>query len=70
MIVWPAGVKSFFDQIDFLKSFCYLGAGLNASGGSEAAVTARTITEWIKFRECGELLYGKKFLLKMKETIY
>ena len=33
---------SFFDQVDFVKSCCYLGDRLNASGGSEAAVTART----------------------------
>ena len=50
--------------------FCYLGDRLDASGGSEAAVTARTRIGWIKFRECGELLYGRKFLLKMKGRIY
>ena len=33
---------SLFDQVNFVKSFCYLGDRLNASGGSEAAVTART----------------------------
>ena len=53
-----------------MKSFCYLKDRLNASGGCEAAVTARTRIGWIKFRECGELLYGRKFLLKMKERIY
>ena len=53
-----------------MKSFCYLKDRLNATGGSEAAVTARTRIGWIKFRECGELLYGRKFLLKMKEKIY
>ena len=26
---------SFFDQVDHVKSFCYLGDRLNASGGSE-----------------------------------
>ena len=61
---------SFFDQVDFVKSFCYLRNRLNASGRSEAAVTARTKIGWIKFRECGELLYGRKFSLKMKERIY
>ena len=53
-----------------MNSFCYLGDILNASGGSEAGVTARTQIGWIKFRECGELLYGRKFLLKMKRKIY
>ena len=44
-----------------------MGDRLNASSGSEAAVTARTRIGWIKFRECGKLLYGRKFSLKMKE---
>ena len=42
-IVEPDEEISFFDQFDFVKSLCYLGDMLNASGGSEAAVTARTI---------------------------
>ena len=41
-IVEPGEEISFFDQVDFVKSFCFLGDRLNASGGSEAAVTART----------------------------
>ena len=57
----------FFAEVEFVKSFCYLGDRLNASGRSEAAVTARTRIGWIKFRECGELLCGKKFSLKMKK---
>ena len=69
-IVEPGEELSFFDQVDFVKSFCYLGDRLNASGRSEAAVTARTRIGWIKFRECGELLYGRKFSLKMKGRIY
>ena len=53
-----------------MKSFCYLGYKLNASGGSEAAVAARTRIGSIKFRECGELLHGRKFLLKNEGRIY
>ena len=52
-----------------MKSFCYLEDRLNASGGSEAAVTARKKIGRIKFRECGELLYGR-FLFKMNRRIY
>ena len=69
-IVEPGEEISFFDQGDFVKSFCYLGDRLNGSGGTEAAVTARTRIRWIKFRECWELLYGRKFSLKMKGRIY
>ena len=68
-IVEPGEELSFFDQVDFVKSFC-LGDKLNASSGSEAAVTARMRIGWIKFRECGELLYGRKFSLKVKRRIY
>ena len=53
-IVKPGEELSFFDQVDFVKRFCYWGDRLNASGRSEAAVTAGTRIEWIKFRECGE----------------
>ena len=55
-IAEPHEELSFCDQNDFVKSFCYLGDRLNASGGSEAVVMARTRIGWIKFRECGELL--------------
>ena len=51
-----------------MKSFCYLGDRLNASGGSEVTVTARTRSGWIKFRECEELRTGRKLSLKMKKT--
>ena len=47
-----------------------MGDKLNASGGREAAVTARTRIEWIKFEECGKLLNGRKLLWKMKEQIH
>ena len=47
-----------------------MGDRLKASGGSEAAVTARTRIGWIKFRKFVELFYGRKFLLKMKGRIY
>ena len=69
-IVEPGEEISIFDYVDFVKSFCYLGNRLNSSGGSEVALTARTRIGSIKFRECGKLLYGRKFLLKMKGRIY
>ena len=34
------------------------------------AVIARTRFGWAKFRECGELLQGRQFLLKMKGRVY
>ena len=42
---------------------------MNASGGCEAAVTARARIGWVKFKECGELLNSKRFSLHMKGMI-
>ena len=30
-------------------------------------MTARTRCVWIKFSECGDLLYGRRFYLRLKE---
>ena len=48
-----------YDQVEFVKSLCYLEDKLNASGGEEKAMTARII-RWTTRREYGELLHGKK----------
>ena len=58
------------DEVETVKGFCYFGDRLNASGGCEAAVTAKTRVRWNKFRECGEILFGKTFSLRMKGKIY
>ena len=59
-----------WDGVERVNGFCYLGDRLNASGGCESAVTARTRLGWVKFRECGELLCGRRFSLKIKGKIY
>jgi len=41
-----------------------------ATGDCEAAVTARTRIDWIKFREYREILHGKRYSLKLKGKIY
>ena len=48
--------------------FTYLGNRVSAGGGYEAAVTAKTRCRWVKFRECGVLLYGR-FPLKLKGVV-
>ena len=53
-------------EVETVNGFCYLGDRLNASGNCEAAVTARVRIVWVRFRECGELLLGNRFPLKMK----
>ena len=52
------------------REFTYLGDRLTASGGYEAAVTARTRSGWVKFRECSELQYGRRFAQKLKGAVY
>ena len=58
------------DKVETVKGFCYLGDMLNSSERCEAAVTARTREGWKKFRECGEVLFRKRFSLQMKGKIY
>jgi len=74
--LYKEGVKSkeiivkICDDVGTVKRFCYLGDQLSANDGCEAAVTARTRIRWIKFRECGKILFGKRYYLKMKDKIY
>ena len=62
--------KVMCDEVVTVKGFCCLGDRLNASGGCKAAETARTRMGWKKFRECGEILFGKRFFLQMKREMY
>ena len=57
------------DGAETLSKFSHLGDRLNANGGCETVVTARTRIGWIKFRECSEMLKGRRFSLKMKGKV-
>ena len=57
------------DEVETVREFTYHGDRMSASRGGEAAVTARTRCEWVKFRECGELLYGR-LPPKLKGVVY
>ena len=63
-------VEELCEEVETVRGFCYLGNRVNAGGGCEAAVTARARIGWVKFRECGELLYSKSFSLKPKGMAY
>ena len=56
--------------METVHKFTYLGDRVSASGESEGVVTARTRCCWAKPRECGELLHGRRFPLKLKWAIY
>ena len=62
-------IEKLWDQVETVNEFCYLGDKLNASGDCEAAVTARVRIGWVRFRECGELLLGNRFPLRMKGKV-
>ena len=57
------------DEVETVKGFCYLGNRLNVSGECEAAVTARTRLVWKKFKKCQEILFEKRFSLRMKGKV-
>ena len=58
------------DEVETVQEFTYLGDRLGARGGCEAAMTARTRCGWVKHMECGELLYGRRFPLKLIKAVY
>ena len=58
------------DEVETVLEITYLGAMVSAGGGCEAAVTARTRCGWVKYGECGELLYGRRIPLRLKGTIH
>ena len=51
-------IEKLCDEVETVNGFYYLGDRLNASGGCEAAVTARVGIGWVRFRKCVELLLG------------
>ena len=60
-IVKPDEEFPFYDQVEFVDNFCYLGDRLNTSGGNEAVVTARTRVGWEKYREYGSCFMEESF---------
>ena len=63
-------VEVLCNEVETVKGFCYLGDRLNASGGCKTAMTSRISIGWKKFRECRELLRGRRFSLRMNEMVY
>ena len=59
-------VESLCDGIEAVNSFLYLRSKVASSGDCKAAVTARMISGWAKFKECRDIYYLKIFLSKSK----
>ena len=58
------------DEVETIREFAYLSAWVSAGRGCEAAVTTRTRCGWVKFRDCGELMDGRRFLLMLIGVVY
>ena len=58
------------DEVKTVREFTYLGDRVSVGGECEAAVTARARCGWVKFMECGELLYDRSFPLRLKGAVY
>ena len=58
------------DDVETVREFTYLGDSVTAGGGCEAAVTACTRCGWVRLTEYGELLYGRRFPLRLKGAVY
>ena len=56
-------------EVETVREFTYLGDMVNAGGGCETAVIARTRYGWVKLRECGDLLYYRRFPLMLKGAV-
>ena len=60
----------FCSEADTVREFTYLPVRVSTGVGCEATVTARARFWWVRFRECGKLLRGNRFVLRLKRTVY
>ena len=67
--IWN-GLGIFYEEmlsikIETVKGIAYLDDGVSGCGGCEAVVPSRTRCWWVDFMECSELVYRKRFPLKV-----
>ena len=58
-------IEKLCNEEETVNGFCYLEDRQNSSGGCEVAVSAS-----VRFRNCGKLLLGNRFPLRMKGKVY
>ena len=58
------------NEVEIVSEFTYLGDRVSAFGGCETAVTTRIRCGWVKFRECGEMLQGRRCSLSLEGAVY
>ena len=62
--------KKLHGEVESVQRFAYLGDRVSTRRVCKSAVMTRTRCGWVKFRECGELLYGRRFPLNLKWAFY
>ena len=62
--------EKFFDEVESVMEFTYLGDRMCVGGGCEAAVSARTKCGWVMFSLCSALLYARRFPLRLIGAVY
>ena len=50
------------DEVTILREITYLGYNVSVNGERDIDVTSRARYGRVKFRVCGELLYGRFFI--------
>ena len=63
-------IEKLCDKVETMTGLWYLRDRLKSGGSCKAAVIARVRIGWVRFRECGELLLGNRFPLRMKGKVY
>ena len=58
------------DDVETVREYTCLGDKVRAGGRCKAAVIARTRFWWIRLRECGELLYYRRFSLRQNWAVH
>ena len=58
------------DEVETVGVSKYLSDRVSVGGECDAAVTVITRCGWDMFKECGELLYSRRFHLRLKAAVY
>ena len=58
------------DEVETVREFTYLGDRTSAGGGGEATDTVIARCGRVKYRECSELLYGRRFPLRLIAAVH
>ena len=57
------------NEVETVRELPYLGDRVSEGGGCETAVTASKRCGWVIFWERCELLYGRRFPLKLRGAV-